>query len=70
MTTPDQPRKLSPGCSSVKTTLDVMGGKWKPLIVFLLAEKIHIKEHQLYVDVVKDICSEKINLDKYPAEVN
>lgn len=26
-------------CSSVKTTLDVMGGKWKPLIMFLLVEK-------------------------------
>ncbi len=37
----EQPKKISPGCSSVKTTLNAMGGKWKPLIVFLLAEKIH-----------------------------
>ena len=27
------------GCSSVKVTLDVMGGKWKPLIMFLLVDK-------------------------------
>ncbi len=26
-------------CSSVKTTLDAIGGKWKPLIMFLLVEK-------------------------------
>jgi phosphoribosylglycinamide formyltransferase-1 len=30
-----------------------------------LAEKIHPEEHKLYVSVVKDICSGKINLDKY-----
>lgn len=32
-------KKLSLGCSSVKTTLDAMGGKWKPLILFLVANK-------------------------------
>lgn len=30
-----------------------------------LAEKIHAQEHRLYVSVVKDICSGKINLDAY-----
>lgn len=30
---------ISLGCSSVKVTLDVMGGKWKPLIMFLLVER-------------------------------
>ena len=29
----------NPNCSSVKTTLDVIGGKWKPLIMFLLVKK-------------------------------
>ena len=33
-------KQLSLGCSSVKVTLDVMGGKWKPLIMFLLVEKV------------------------------
>ncbi len=28
-----------------------------------LAQKIHIEEHKLYVSVVKDVCSGKINLD-------
>lgn len=31
--------KLSLGCSSVRTTLDAMGGKWKPLILFLVSNK-------------------------------
>ncbi len=29
-------KTLSLGCSSVKVTLDVIGGKWKPLIMYLL----------------------------------
>jgi phosphoribosylglycinamide formyltransferase-1 len=28
-----------------------------------LAEKIHLEEHKLYVSVVKDVCSGKLNLD-------
>jgi DNA-binding HxlR family transcriptional regulator len=29
-------KKLSVACSSVKETLHVIGGKWKPLIIFLI----------------------------------
>lgn len=32
-------KEIKLGCSSVKVTLDVMGGKWKPLIMFLLVEE-------------------------------
>ncbi len=31
-------KPLSLGCSSVKVTIDIIGGKWKPLIMFLLAD--------------------------------
>ncbi len=33
-----------------------------------LAEKIHVQEHKLYVSVVQDICSGKIDLDVIPAK--
>ncbi len=36
-----------------------------------LAEKVHKEEHKLYVNVVRDICSGKINLDSFKgAEVS
>ena len=32
--------KISPKCLNVKTTLNLIGGKWKPLILYLLKDKI------------------------------
>lgn len=32
-------KEIKLGCSSVKVTLNVIGGKWKPLIMFLLVEE-------------------------------
>jgi len=32
-------KPISVGCSSVKVTLEAMGGKWKPLIMFLLVDQ-------------------------------
>ncbi len=43
--------KLHLGCSTIKTTLDVMGGKWKPLILYLLQEKtLRFSELQKQID--------------------
>lgn len=36
---------ITTSCSSVKTTLDVIGGKWKPLIMYLLSQKTHRFSH-------------------------
>lgn len=34
-------KRSAAGCSAVKTTLDVIGGKWKPLIMYLLSQKTY-----------------------------
>lgn len=44
-------KKISLGCSSVKVTLDVIGGKWKPLIMFLVKERtMRFSELQREID--------------------
>ena len=43
--------KVSPGCSSVRTTLNVIGGKWKPLILWLLTvETMRFNQLQKSID--------------------
>lgn len=44
-------KHVSLGCSSVKTTLDVIGGKWKSLIMFMLTrETMRFSELQRSID--------------------
>lgn len=43
---------VSLGCSSVKVTLDVMGGKWKPLIMYLLVDQT-LRFSQLQRSIIK-----------------
>lgn len=43
--------KISLGCSSVRTTLNVIGGKWKPLILWLLTvETLRFSQLQRSID--------------------
>ena len=45
------PGKISLGCSKIKVTLDVIGGKWKPLILYLLSSNtMRFSELQHQID--------------------
>lgn len=46
-----KPKKYKLECSTIKVTLNVMGGKWKPLILYLLQkETLRFSELQKMID--------------------
>ncbi len=47
----DTQKKYSLGCSTIKVTLDVMGGKWKPLIIYLLDKNTVMRFSELHKQI-------------------